>query len=85
MAVLGVLIRFDPTDREPTLNRLERLDGATLVSVEEAGRVGLIIEADSSDRTREILEQIDVTRGVLGTWPVFSHLEPDRHCDQPVS
>lgn len=85
MAVLGVLIRIDPADRESTLDRLERLDGATLVPVEEAGRVGLVIEADSPDRAREILQrQVDVTRGVLGTWPVYSHLEPEPQCDRPV-
>jgi len=78
MAVLGVLVRIERSDRESIVSRLGDVDGANLVSLEEDGRVGLLIEADTMDEARRILaSNVDAADGVLATWPVFAHYEDE--------
>jgi len=78
MAILGVLARFHPPDRERLLDALEALDGVTPFSVEEEQRLGILIERPTLDEARARLgSEVDRLPGILGTWPVFAHFDRD--------
>lgn len=78
VATLGVLVRLHVPDRAAILDRLVQIDGVTSFSVEEDERVGLVIEGATLEEARGILStEVDRLPGVLGTWPVFAHCDPE--------
>ena len=78
MALLGVLARVESVERGTVEERLSQYDGVSTFSVDEPGRIGILIERDTIDEAQRALTQ-DVAQapGVLGTWPVFSHFESE--------
>ncbi|MAG94794.1 MAG: hypothetical protein CMJ48_13785 [Planctomycetaceae bacterium] len=77
MAVVGVLVRIDTSRQDEIEIALAQFDGATLFPVDEPGQIGLLLEADTTEEAFQTLQcGICCVPGVLGTWPVFSHLEP---------
>jgi len=78
IAVLGVLARVDVRERRRILGALEELDGVSTFSVDEEERIGILIEAGSLDGARTTLSaEVEKVHGILGTWPVFAHAEPE--------
>jgi len=78
MATLGILARVNVPDREAVLGAIDRLDGVSSFSVEEEERVGILIEATTTERAHAVLtEQVDLLPGILATWPVFSHFDSE--------
>ena len=79
MAVLGVLARVRASQYDAVYRRLSDVDGVTPFSVGEAQRVGILVEAESLSLSHHLLtEHIETMPGVLGVWPVFSHVGSDR-------
>ena len=78
MAILGVLARLEIAERARTVAALERIEGVTPFSIGEAGRIGMVVEAGTLEEAHtRLLDQIQTTPGVLGTWPVFAHAESE--------
>lgn len=78
MAVLGVLARVEVEHRDRVFGALERLDGVTPFWIGEPGRIGIVVEADTLQAAHtRLLDQLQSTPGVLGTWPVFVHAEDE--------
>lgn len=78
VAVLGVLARVEVAERDRVVDLLQRIEGVTPFLIDEPGRIGLVLEADSLELAHaRLLEEIESTPGVLGTWPVFVHAEDE--------
>ncbi|NOX53590.1 MAG: chaperone NapD [Planctomycetes bacterium] len=76
MAVIGVLARVEVAERDCVVASLGRIEGVTPFLIDEPGRIGLVVEADTLEAAhKRLVDEIDPTPGVLGTWPVFVHAE----------
>lgn len=76
MAVLGVLARVEIAERDRVVACLQQIEGVTPFLIDEPGRIGLVVEADTLQMAHtRLLNEIQSTPGVLGTWPVFVHAE----------
>lgn len=79
MVVIGAFVRVDPSDIEGTRDRLRGLEGVETFDLDDAEKIGLLIEADDVDRGHAILtRQVRDTEGVWGAWPVYVHDEGDQ-------
>ncbi len=76
-AVVGVLARVSTEHCDQVKAKLNEIPGVTPFSVEELGKLGLVIERASTDEALQVLQvEVETIAEVLGTWPVFSHCEP---------
>ncbi len=78
MQVVGILARVDVLTRSQVLTRLNGISGVSTFAVDDEQRVGIVIEGESIDDAHQILtEQVAKVDGVLGTWPVYSHMDSE--------
>ena len=84
MALVGVLARVRTSERGRIEKDLCLFPGVSIFQVgDEEGRIGNLIESRSLEEAHAFLTgTIDSVDGVLGTWPVFGHTEPE---EEPVS
>ena len=74
MALLGVLARLDTAQQSQIVQRLELIDGVSTFSVEEAERIGILVEQNTLDAAHAVLvDRVKTDPGILGVWPVFAH------------
>ncbi len=79
MAVVGAYARIDLSEEALVPGRLEALEGVSTFKLDEPGKIGLLIEAESLDEARSRLEdEIEKLDGVLGVFPVYAHAEPEQ-------
>jgi nitrate reductase NapAB chaperone NapD len=84
MAVVGAYARIDLADEVAIRSRLGGVTGVSTFSLDDPGKVGLVIEADDLDSAHDmLLNEIEKLEGVLGVWPVYAHAEPDESSGQP--
>ncbi len=78
MAVVGAFARIDLSSPQAVRERLAAVSGVTVFDLGEAGKIGLVIEADDLDEAhRKLRVEIEEIEGVLGVWPVYAHMEPE--------
>ena len=78
MAIVGAYARIDLADPQAVRCRLAEVSGVTLFDLDEPGKVGLVLEADSLDDAHTTLRAgIEKVDGVLGVWPVYADTESD--------
>ena len=76
MVILGVLARVDVGERDQICSRLAQLPGVSTFSVGETLRVGILVERATIEDAHVVLSsEVEQIPGVLGVWPVFSHVE----------
>ncbi len=76
MTVVGAYARIDPASHRSVRARLGAIEGIELFSLDDAGKVGLVIEArDLDDARARLLAIAGDVDGVLGVWPISVHLE----------
>ncbi len=82
MALLGVLARVQESEYDAMFARLEQVDGVTPFGIGETMRVGILVEAESLSLSHALLtQQIETMPGILGAWPVFSHVGTDQSAE----
>lgn len=78
MAVVGAYARIDRSEEALVPARLEALEGVSTFNLDEPGKLGVLIEAESLDAAHALLLQsIEKLEGVLGVFPVYAHAEPE--------
>ena len=78
MAIVGAFARIDTQLAQSCARALNAITGVSTFELEEAGKIGLIIEADSLNRAHDtITKAISSTPGVLGVWPVYVNIEDE--------
>ena len=80
--VLGVLARVDCELQHSVESAVEQFECVSLFAVGDAQKIGILIESRTLAEGEEILNaQVKALPGILGTWPVFVHCEPE---DEPT-
>ncbi|GAB4384812.1 MAG: hypothetical protein Kow0022_08570 [Phycisphaerales bacterium] len=78
MAIVGALARVEAGVLAESRAAIEKIAGVTTFSLDDPGRIGLIIEAESIDQAHHVMTvQIPAVPGVLGAWPVFASTEDE--------
>ncbi len=78
MATLGVYVRIDPEQLEAVRRALDALSGVTTFDLDEAGQLGVILEADDLEAAHAALTgPVHRVPGVLAAWPVYAHFGDD--------
>ena len=76
MAIIGALVRVDETQRDAARQNLARLPGVTPFDLDQATRLGLVIEVASLDDAYHLLnDRIGKVSGVVNVNPVYAHFE----------
>lgn len=72
--LVGILARVD-YDSNPDLCRdLGQIEGVSTFEVGDSGKLGLLLEAESTEAAHHILkDEIEQMAGILAAWPVYSH------------
>ena len=79
MAVVGAYARIDLAEEALVPGRLEALEGVSTFSLEEPGKIGVLVEAESLDEAHaRLADEIEKLDGILGVFPVYAHAEPER-------
>lgn len=69
--VIGAYVRLDASASEAVRERLRGLEGVTLFDLDEAGKVGVILEAEDMDRAHDrLVHRVARVPGVWGVWPI---------------
>ena len=83
VTVVGGLIRFTIGEEGAVADRLGALDGVSTFSLQETGRMGVLVEATDIDEAHRVLTQdVNGVDDVLGVWPIYVHSEPE-DVDEP--
>jgi nitrate reductase NapAB chaperone NapD len=81
VVVLGAIVRLELNSREAAIRLLNELPGVSTFSLNELGRVGLVLEAESIDAAHlKLRSQVQSVPGVLVAWPVFVECEETDPC-----
>ena len=85
MAIVGVVVRFDPGTGVAVSEALDRLPGVESFALEEPPHtLGALIDARDLDAAHDVLEaEVSAVEGVRAAWPVHAEFGPD-HVAQPV-
>ncbi len=84
--VLGVLARVDDESRRSVESAVEQFEGVSLFAVGDSQKIGILIESRTLAEGEKILEtQVKEIPGILGTWPVFVHCEPEEEASAEES
>ncbi len=76
MPILGAFLRVEADRAAVVRESLARLPGVEPFDLDDAGKLGLVIEAPDLDAARDLVERaIPRTAGVLAVWPVFVNNE----------
>lgn len=76
MPVVSAFVRIDAADEVAIRQRLSLLEGVTPFDMEEAGQLGVLIEAADLDAAHHILtDEVQQAAGVLAAWPVYVDIE----------
>jgi len=86
MATVGAYVRVDPEVTASIRLRIDAIDGVSTFDVEDedgagddAGKVGVLIEADSLSDAHEMLTgRLKEVEGVLAVWPVYANFEDEQ-------
>ncbi|HEB60941.1 MAG TPA: hypothetical protein ENJ06_03855 [Phycisphaeraceae bacterium] len=82
MATVGAFARVEMESAEEVEKRLDAIPGVETFSLEERGKVGLIIEADDLDAAHALLTgPVRHAEGVMGVWPSYVYVDDE---DSPV-
>ena len=76
MTIIGALVRVEKEQHDAAWQSLERLPGVTPFALDDATRLGLVIESPTLDDAYRLLNH-DVQRapGVLSAYPAYAHFE----------
>ena len=79
MAIVGVVVRFDPGTGVAVSEALDRLPGVESFALEEPPHtLGALIDARDLDAAHDVLEaQVSAVEGVRAAWPVHAEFGPD--------
>jgi len=78
MAIVGAFVHIELNAHDAVEHDLAALDGVSPFSLDEPGKVGLLIEAESMDAAHHMVRRtIRDVKGVLGVFPVFADTETD--------
>jgi len=76
MVTVGVLVRVENESLRDVELALNAIPGVSTLELEEAGSIGLVIEAPDLDAAHSLLcDQVQRTAGVLAAWPIHTQLE----------
>ncbi len=79
MAIVGAFARVDTDTTALCRAELEQLAGVSTFDINDADKVGVLIEADSLNEAHDtITKTIRSTPGVLGVWPVYVNTEDEQ-------
>jgi len=72
--LVGILARVDRETNPDLPQDLGRIDGVSTFEVGDDGKLGILLEADTTAAAHQTLrEEIEQTAGALAAWPVYSH------------
>jgi len=76
MTIVGALVRVDAAQHNAAWQALARLPGVTPFALDDATRLGLVIEADQPDDAYRLLsEDVRAAPGVLMAYPTYMQFE----------
>jgi len=74
MTVVGALVRVEESQHDAAWQTLARLPGVTPFALDDATRLGLVIETASLDEAYQLLkDEIPQAPGVLSVYPAYAH------------
>jgi len=72
--LVGILARVDFDSNPDLCQDLDQIEGVSTFEVGVSGKLGLLLEAESTAGAHYILrEKIEKLAGILAAWPVYSH------------
>lgn len=78
MAIVGAFAHIEPEANDTLESDLAALDGVSAFALDDPGKIGLLIEAESLDAAhRTVQRTIRNVEGVLGVFPVYANAETD--------
>ena len=78
MPIVGAFARVEVDGVDQTRRRLDGLAGVETFDLDDAGKVGLLIETTDLDSAHALLTKtIPEAEGVLGVWPIYLNDEDD--------
>jgi nitrate reductase NapAB chaperone NapD len=76
MVVVGAYARIELSEESRVPQRLEALEGVSTFPLGDAGKIGILVEAESLDEAHARLsKEIRELEGVRGVFPVYVNAE----------
>lgn len=76
MTIIGALVRVEANQHNAAWQCFEHLPGVTPFALDDATRLGLVIETDRLDDAYRLLnDEIPQVPGVLSVYPAYAHFD----------
>ena len=76
MTIVGAMVRVEETQHNAAWQAFAQMPGVTPFALDDATRLGLVIETESLDDAYRLLsEDVRDAPGVLSVYPAYAHFD----------